>query len=148
MRQHLQTYAITAITHQRRRIFQRTSTADLLITTLFRYRDAGRFLLHAFVVLPDHLHVILTPSADHTIERCAQLIKGGFSFAMRKDRPGEIWQDGYYAHRVTDEHDYSSQLIDIADNPIRKKYVNYPHIHTTEDYSLRLDTPPIWPTLA
>ena len=39
------------------------------------------------------------------IERCAQLIKGGFSFAIRKDFPGEIWQDGYHAHRVADEED-------------------------------------------
>jgi putative transposase len=148
MRQHLQTYAITTITHQRRRIFQRTATADLLITTLFRYRDAGRFLLHAFVVMPDHLHAILTPSADHTIERCAQLIKGGFSFAVRKDQPGEIWQDGYYTHRLTDEHDYSSQRLYIANNPIRKKFADYPHIHTAEEYSFRLDAPPLWPTPA
>jgi hypothetical protein len=41
MRQHLQTYAITAITYQRRRIFQRTAIADLFIATLFRYRDAS-----------------------------------------------------------------------------------------------------------
>jgi putative transposase len=148
MRQHLQTYAITAITHQRRRIFQRTAIADLFIATLFRYRDAGRFLLHAFVVMPDHVHVILTPAKDYTIERCAQLIKGGFSFAARKDQPGEIWQNGYYAHRVTDGDDLACQLLYIANNPIRKKYTDYPHIHTTDNYASRLDAPPTWPTPA
>jgi REP element-mobilizing transposase RayT len=79
MRQHPQTYAITAITHNRRRLFQRAETADRFIATLFRYRDAHRFLLHAFVVMPDHIHTILTPATDVTIERCVQLIKGGFS---------------------------------------------------------------------
>jgi putative transposase len=148
MRQHLQTYAITAITHQRHRIFQRTIIADLFIATLFRYRDAGRYFLHGFVVMPDHIHTIITPSSDNTVERCAQLIKGGFSFAARKDQPGEIWQDGYYSHRVTDEHDLSSQLHYIADNPIRKNYAAYPHIHTTANYALRLDTPPPWPVVA
>jgi putative transposase len=148
MRQHLQTYAITAITYQRRRIFQRTAIADLFIATLFRYRDAGRFLLHVFVVMPDHIHAIITPSADDTIERCAQLIKGGFSFAARKDHAGEIWQDDYYAHRVTDELDLSAQPLYIVNNPIRKKYTDYPHIHTTDLYSLRLDTPPPWPVHA
>ncbi|MGA8938890.1 MAG: transposase [Acidobacteriaceae bacterium] len=142
MRQHTQTYAITAITHQRRRIFQRTATADLFIATLFRYRDAGRFLLHAFVVMPDHIHVVLTPARDHTIERCAQLIKGGFSFAARKEQPGEIWQDSYHNHRVTDQDDLANQILYIVNNPIRKRYQDYPHIHTSHAHAARLDPPP------
>ena len=78
MRLKPQTYALTALTHQRRRIFQRTTNAELFIATLFRYRDSGKFHLHAFAVMPDHVHVLLTPAPDQTIDRCAQLIKGGF----------------------------------------------------------------------
>jgi putative transposase len=142
MRQHPQTYAITAITHNRRRLFQRAEIADRFLATLFRYRDAHRFLLHGFVVMPDHIHTILTPSTDNTIERCAQLIKGGFSFAIRHHASGEIWQDGYYAHRVTGEGDLHNQLRYILSNPIRKRYADYPHIHTAEPYVTRLDLPP------
>jgi putative transposase len=142
MRQHPQTYAITAITHHRRRIFQRADIANCFISTLFRYRDGNRFLLHGFVVMPDHIHAILTPAADHTIERCAQLIKGGFSFAVREDTTGEIWQDGYYAHRITDEDDLDNQLQYILSNPIRKRYTDYPHIHSAEPHASRLDPPP------
>ena len=98
--------------------------------------------------MPDHIHAIITPSADHTIDRCAQLIKGGFSFAARKDHTGEIWQDGYYAHRITDELDLSAQLVYIVNNPIRKKYTDYPRIHTTDTYASKLDAPPTWPTPA
>ena len=82
MRLKPQTYAITAIAHERRRIFQRATNAELLIATILRYRDGGRFLLHGLVVMPDHLHVLLSPS--ESIEKTAQLIKGGFSFAVRK----------------------------------------------------------------
>jgi REP element-mobilizing transposase RayT len=74
-----ETFAVTIVTHQRHRIFQRTTTAKLMIDTLFRYRDQSRFALHAFVVVPDHLHAMLTPSSDQTIERCVQRTKGGFS---------------------------------------------------------------------
>jgi putative transposase len=142
MRQQLQTYAITAIADHRRRIFQRTVIADLFIATLFRYRDGGRFLLHGFVVMPDHVHAILTPAADHTIERCAQLIKGGFSFAVREAQTGEIWQEGYYAHRIMDEDDLCNQLLYIVNNPIRKKYLDYPHIHTAAQYEGKLNAAP------
>ena len=137
-----QTYALTSVTHQRRRIFQKTTTAELFIATLFRYREAGKFQLHAFVVMPDHTHVLLTPAPDITIERCAQLIKGGFSFAIRIDHPGEIWQEGYHAHRVTDDNDLRNQTQYILDNPIRKRLEAYPHIHTAPTYASLLDPTP------
>ena len=135
-----ETFAITVVTHQRRRIFQRTTTAQLMIDTLFRYRDQSRFALHGFVVMPDHLHALLTPFSDQTIERCVQLIKGGFSFAIRNDFKGDLWQDGYHAHRLTDATDYQNQFRYIANNPVRKSYPDYPHVHT--QYENRLDAIP------
>src|SRR5580698_694215 len=142
MRERLQSYAITAIAYQRRRVFQRTAIADLFIAMLFRYRDGGRFLLHGFVAMPDHIHVLLTPAADQTVEGCAQLIKGGFSFAVRKEYAGEIWQEGYHPHRVTDEDGFRNQLAYIENNPVRKNFVEYPHVHTAPQYVGRLATLP------
>ena len=83
IRQKLEMYAITVLTHQRHRIFQRTTNANLMVETLFRYRDQGRFALHAFVIMPDHIRVLITPAVDATTAKCLQLIKGGFSFAVR-----------------------------------------------------------------
>jgi putative transposase len=79
--------------------------------------------------MPDHIHVLITPSHDHSIERCVQLIKGGFSFAIRKDFTGEVWQNGYHTHRITDAHDYINQLLYIANNPTRKNILDHPHVH-------------------
>ena len=80
-----QTFAFTTVTHQRRAVFQRTENAELAIATLARYREKGEFLMHAFVVMPDHLHVILTPK--ESIERAAQLIKGGLSSNFERPTP-------------------------------------------------------------
>jgi putative transposase len=51
--------------------------ADLLIDTLLDYRRQQKFLLHEFVVMPNHIHLILTPQGI-TLERSIQFIKGGF----------------------------------------------------------------------
>jgi len=93
--------------------------------------------------MPDHVHVLLTPAPDQAIERCAQLIKGGFSFSIRKEFPGEIWQTGYHAHRIVDEDDLRNQTLYIANNPLRKGYANYPHIHTAAPYLTHLDPAPL-----
>jgi putative transposase len=140
IRQKQSTYAITILTHQRHRIFQRTANAELMIATLFRYRDQGRFALHAFAVMPDHLHVLITPAMDQSTARCIQFIKGGYSFAVRSQFPGEVWHSGYHEHRIRDEDDFEAQKQYIANNPIRKNYLSYPHVHTS--YVDRLDPAP------
>ena len=138
MRLKQQTYALTAVCHERRRIFQQTTIAELFMGTLLRYRDSGRFLLHAFAIMPDHIHLLLTPT--ESIEKTAQLVKGGFSFAVRKLYPCEVWQAGYFAHRVTDARDYHQQVAYIANNPVRKRYEGYRFVHTTGEW--RMDSTP------
>ena len=138
-RQKLSTYAITILTYQRRSHFQRTANADLFIATLFRYRDQGKFALHAFAIMPDHVHVLITPAIDQSTSRCIQLIKGGYSHAVREQSPGEIWHSGYHEHRIRDENDFAAQKQYIANNPSRKHLYGYPHVHTHTAYDPRLD---------
>ena len=88
--------------------------------------------------MPDHIHVAITPS--ESVEKAAQFIKGGFSFAAREHCTGEIWQLGYHAHRIVDTDDYFRQLAYIANNPKRKNLVDYPYVHTASRWAL--DTMP------
>jgi putative transposase len=71
IRQKQSTYAITILTHQRRSHFQRPANAELFIATLFRYRDSGKFKLHGFAIMLDHVHVLITPAIDQSTSRCA-----------------------------------------------------------------------------
>jgi putative transposase len=130
IRQKQSTYAITISTFQQHRHFQRTANAELFIAILFQHRDKGRFELHGFVVMPDHIHVLITPAIDQSTARCIQFIKGGYSFAARQQSPGEIWHSGYHEHRIRDADDFNNQLRYIANNLARKQYEGYPHIHT------------------
>jgi putative transposase len=139
-RQKPETYALTIVTHQRRSIFQRTENAQLMIDTLFRYRDQNRFALHAFVVMPDHIHVMITPAEDQATSRCVQLIKGGFSFAVREQFKGEVWNPGHHEHRLRDAGDFEAQKQYIANNPSRKNHADYAFVHTK--YEGRIDAMP------
>jgi len=116
----MSTYALTTATFQRRALFVRTANAELLVKMLFHYRDQGRYRLHGFVVMPEHLHVLLTPTLGQTIERCAQCIKGGFSHELRKQFGGEVWQPGFHEHRVRNFLDFRNQLAYIVANPQRR----------------------------
>ena len=140
IRQRQSTYAITISTYKQHRHFQKSANAELLIATLFRYKDQNKFQLHGFAIMPDHVHVLLTPAINQTTARCAQLIKGGYSFAVHQG--AEVWHIGYHDHRIRDFNDYTNQLAYIAANPIRKHLENYPHVHTNELYRAKLDPQP------
>ena len=136
----METYALTAATYQRRALFVRTANAELLVSTLFHYRDQGRYQLHGFAVMPDHLHVLLSPSVNQAIERCAQCIKGGFSHEVRRQYAGEVWQTGFHEHRIRDGEDFRNQLAYVAANPERRSLAGWHFVHTR--FSERLDPMP------
>ena len=87
------TYFVSFSTWQRRRLFVVESYTRLFLKIVYGYRREGKFSLHAFVVMPEHVHLLLTPADDVTIERAIQLIKGGYSHALGSEigRNREIW---------------------------------------------------------
>jgi putative transposase len=98
------TFFVTTKTSMGRALLQSERNAKLLIDVLRSYVTARKFRLHDFVVMPDHLHLLITVDGDTTIERAMQFIKGGFSYRLKKDfgYVGEVWQRGFSEVRVDD----------------------------------------------
>ena len=100
-----------------------------MMDVLLRYREQMRYVLHEFVIMPDHLHLLLTPGADISLERALQLIKGGFSYRLGKAKTGLIWQESFTNHRIRDEHDYERHAGYIRMNPVRARLVERPEMY-------------------
>ena len=113
-RQAAQTYFVSFQTAQRQCFFRNERWAVALLNTLQRYQE--NYDLHDFVIMPDHVHVLLSPHV--ALEKAVQLIKGGFSFNARRvfEWEGDIWQAGFSDHRIRDAHDYSQHLAYISQN--------------------------------
>jgi len=123
------TYFITADTFQKHSLFQSQGLAELFLQVLFHYRSQHKYLLHEFVVMPDHFHLLITPTL--TLERALQLIKGGFSFRAKKELGfgGEIWEKSFHDRRVRSWEQYCAFRRYIHLNPVRKGLVS-----RAEDY--------------
>ena len=120
-----QTYMITSSTWGRRSLFSREAWAKLLIETLYHYRGTA-YLLHEFVIMPDHIHVLFTPKTS--LEKAVQFIKGGFSYRAKKELGSnmEVWQKGFSDHRIRDAGDYRIHQVYIQQNPLRKNLSESP----------------------
>lgn len=113
-------YFVTSATWGHRPLFQTDRMATLFIETISHYRREGKFLLHEFVAMPDHVHLLFTPTGV-ALERAVQLVKGGLSYRVKKDLGvnTEIWEHGYVDHRIRDPWDYAKHVNYIHDNPVK-----------------------------
>jgi len=138
------TYSVGSQTFQRPMYFQNERWARLFIETLYHYRQTGIFKLHAFVVMPEHFHILLTPST--TLERTVQYLKGGFSRKARLKFHWKfpIWQNSFTDHRIRDAVDCDNHIQYIYLNPIRRKLCGvaseYPY--SSAHSGFELDEPP------
>jgi putative transposase len=113
------TFFVTTNTAGRRRLFQVEANAELLLSLLKEDRARGRYELHAYVIMPDHIHLILTPAPEVSLEKAMQFIKGGFSFRLKSKT--KVWQESFAWERMKDGCDYWSHCDYIHANPVRRR---------------------------
>ena len=138
------TFFITTVTWQRLPIFRVEARARLLIEVMVGYRDQGKYLLHEFVVMPDHIHLLLTPADGISVERAVQFIKGGYSYRLRKMEKIQVWQESFTNHRIRDAEDFEGHREYVRMNPVRARLVRdaaaYPF--SSASSAFRLDAMP------
>jgi len=119
-----------------------TDEIFILRNVINRVKKRHPFQLDAMVVLPDHLHALLTlPTNDNDFATRWMLIKSGFSRQLPKleyiddsrKRKGErgIWQRRYWEHLIRDERDFEKHVEYIHYNPVKhghvKQAVDWPY---------------------
>jgi putative transposase len=94
--------------------------ANIIVEQIVSCRDRGFYALHAFVVMPDHLHVLITPAETTTIEKAMQMIKGGSAHRMGLERPNKfpMWQTGFHDRWMRDAEEYRGSKQYIEQNPV------------------------------
>ena len=140
-----QTYFVTSQTWEPRPLFRAEPWARLFFQTLLSYRGDA-YLLHEFVLMPDHFHLLISPLK--ALENALQLVKGGFSFRARKElgSNAEIWQRGFSDHRIRSCEDFEKHVHYVHLNPVKRRLCDRP-----EEYKFssaypgwKLDPIPQW----
>lgn len=119
------TFFVTTKASMGRRLLQTERNARLLIDILRELVKEHVFELHDFVVMPDHVHLLLTIDEGMTIEKAVQLVKGRFSFRLKKEHGylGEVWQRGFSEVQVMGRENFETHRRYIAENPVKARLV-------------------------
>ena len=109
------------------------SGARSVVLDCCRYIHDRTAVLHGVVVMPDHVHLILTPLSDQNgqawrLEKILQGIKG---ISARKvnlllHREGPLWLGESFDHMLRTEESAEAKVEYIAHNPVRKGLAKTP----------------------
>ena len=132
-------FFVTTVCHDRNPVFRSPRVCELFMKNTLAYRDGGKFLLHEFVLMPDHCHFLLTPGRLVTLERVMQFIKGGFAREVGKQlgRKVEIWQRSFTNQHVRTAHDYEGFRRYVHFNPVKARLCAQPADYPFSSANLR-----------
>jgi len=99
-----------------------------LIEGAFLHFDADRYRVHGWVVMPNHVHALITPSIGETL---SAIVHSWKSFTAKKanlllNRSGVFWSREYFDRAIRDEAHYANALAYIAMNPVKAGLCNAP----------------------
>jgi putative transposase len=115
------TFFVTTKTSMGRRLLQSERNARLLIDVLRSLVAEQMFELHDFVIMPDHVHLLLTVGEGMTVEKAMQLLKGRFSYRLSHEcgYKGEVWQRGFSEAQLINQASFETHRNYIAENPVK-----------------------------
>jgi putative transposase len=137
-------YFVTTDTWQRRQLFQKPELAKIVLDQIFECRKRGFYRLHAFVLMPEHLHMLITPGEEASLEKAVMMIKGGSSFKIRKELNYKfpIWFSGYHDRWIRDIAEYRIRKQYIELNPVKAQLVGKPSDYSAGSASGRYEMDP------
>lgn len=129
------TWFVTLVSHERRPVLIEPAVRVALRGALHKVRRRLPFHINAIVLLPDHLHCVVTlPPGDAALALRISMIKRLTSQAVRdhvpvldetrlKRRELGLWQRRYWEHRIRDETDFERHVDYVHWNPVKHQWV-------------------------
>jgi putative transposase len=117
---------VTLVTRNQRPIFRISRLADLFIENLLYYRTRGYYKLHAFLVMPDRVHLLLTPQPE-PLDQTIALIQNGFARNLDTNQP--LWESSFTAHPIRNLRDLENLRTYLHQIPVRANLAPTPELY-------------------
>jgi putative transposase len=139
-----QVYALTAVTHDRNPHFSNFWSGRILVNAMRSHEEKGDVETLAFVIMPDHLHWLISLTGSSELSDLMRSVKGftarclhGYrvknaaptgnsssNFLTFRQAEQPIWQAGFHDHALRRDEDVRTVARYIVMNPVRSKIVS------------------------
>ena len=123
-----QLHFITFSCHRRLPHLEPSKSKILLEQVIEKTRRSHNCFLYAYVIMPEHIHLLLSEPAKYTLASALRVIKGESSTLLKGTRE-KFWQTRYYDFNVFTTGKFVEKVRYIHRNPVTRGLVTKP-----EDY--------------
>lgn len=105
----------------------RHDVAPLIAQALCHFAG-DRYLLHAWCIMPNHVHAIVQPSAGHELSAIVHSWKSFTAHTVNRilGRSGALWQHDAYNRIIRSAKEYRFQLRYVWENPDKAGLADWP----------------------
>ena len=99
-------------------LLRQTDVREMVVSALL-FHHGTRYVLHHFVVMPNHVHLLATPIGDYDLMKTIGSVKRFTANAINKalGTKGVVWQRLMFDHLVRDAGQYDAIVKYIDANP-------------------------------
>ena len=121
------TYHITSRTNGKEKIFDRKPGKVIMMMLLKEAKEKYNFVVHNFCIMPNHIHLLVTPKEGKDLPKIMSWIKTQFSKRWNNFNrsSGHIWGERYFARPINGTGDFLTVMDYIDKNPVKKGLVLY-----------------------
>ena len=107
--------------HNRQYIFRTTADFEMYLTKLEYWSNSFEVELHAWVLMSNHIHLLVTPHSDESISEMMKRVAGSYSryFNKRYGLTGSLWEGRYKNVPIVNQSHLEQIKSYIEQNPVR-----------------------------
>ncbi len=121
-----QIHFLTFSCYHRRARFTGADACDTFVSALERVRERCSLCIYGYVVMPDHVHLLVGEPERDTLAQAMQSLKQGVARRLALRAADSFWQARYYDFNVWSEKKFVEKLRYIHRNPVKRGLVARP----------------------
>ena len=129
-----QVHFLTFSSYHRRPNLQDGKACATFVSALERIRRSHGLCVYGYVVMPEHVHLLVNEPERDTLARAIQSLKQGVARRLALRAADSFWQARYYDFNVWSEHKFVEKLRYIHRNPVKRGLVERPEDWTWSSF--------------
>ena len=123
--------------NNRQDIFRETADYQRMLDLLFEHSRAHKIDIHGYVLMSNHLHLLLTPQEDLALPKMMQAVGRSYVqvFNKRYARTGTLWEGRYRSTLIQTDRYLLACMAYIDLNPVRAQMVAQPQDYAWSSYA-------------
>ena len=107
--------------NDRKAIVRDDADRERLLSLWLEHAKTFKVAIHAYVVMDNHFHLLVTPSTDQGLPQLMQAVGRAYVryFNLRHQRSGTLWEGRYRSNLIESERYLLACMVYIDLNPVR-----------------------------